>query len=58
MASITRTLKSANDLMLCVPTFELLNRDLERSMNLAIDFNQMLSSSYVGDWPMISFVIA
>ena len=58
MASITSALESANDFVLCVTTPELLDRDLKGSINEAVDFNRMVLSSYVGDWPMISFIVA
>lgn len=58
MASISRALESAIDLMLRVPIPELLNGELERSMNMAVDGNRMVFSSYAGNWPRISDVIA
>lgn len=57
MASITSALESANDLMLRVPTPQLLNRELERSMNKAVDFNNMVLSSYMGDRPVVPIVV-
>ena len=36
----------------------MLNREVERSINLAVDFNDMVLGIYMGNWPMVPFVVA